>query len=542
MSPRVLHVTQPVDGGVGAYVAAVAADQVRRGWQVAVACPEEGPLRERLAELEVPWLDWPVGRSPGPRDLAAIRRLGRLIAAFGPDAVHLHSAKAGLVGRAAIRGRIPTLFQPHGWSWLAARGPVARAALAWERRAARWADLLVCVGEGESVLAQQNGVRGNLVVVRNGVDLRRFHPADKEERATARERHGVLWSAPLAVCVGRITRQKGQDLLLSAWELVMERCGEARLAIVGDGDLFDELRSLDTPGVQFVGAVADARPWYAAADVVVLPSRWEGLPLTALEAMATGRSLVVYDVPGLTEVVGEGTGAAVPAEDVLALAEALLFRFAQPGLAAAEGRAAAARSASFDVAVAFGELAEHTLRLVGLTAPAAAGGVGGGAGTGFGTALAGATAAAAAGGVGGGAGIGFGTAGLSATCACAARTGAAGVGVNGLGVSGAGVKGVGVYGAVMNGASVTVVPAGGMNGAAVDGAVVDGVVATELGVSGLAEGGVGVPEAVPSGLGVDGDGVATGGVGVTGACGRNRLRNSADERGFDEHCQTPCGQ
>ncbi len=515
--PRVLHVTQPVDGGVGAYVAAVVADQVRRGWQVAVACPQEGPLREQLAELEVPWLDWPVERSPGPRDVAAIRRLGRLVAAFGPDAVHLHSAKAGLAGRAAIRGRIPTIFQPHGWSWLAARGLVARAALAWERRAARWSDLLVCVGEGESALARRNGVRGNLVVVRNGVDLRRFHPADKEERATARERHGILWSAPLAVCVGRVTRQKGQDLLLSAWELVMDRCEQARLAIVGDGDLLDELRSLDTPGAQFVGAVDDARSWYAAADVVVLPSRWEGLPLTALEAMATGRSLVVYDVPGLTEVVGEGAGVAVPAEDVPALAEALLLRLAQPELASAEGRVAVARSASFDIAVAFDELAEHVLRLSGSSA------------------FLGAT-----GGVGGGAGVGVGTAAASAACACASRTGAGGVGVNGVGVSGVGVNGVGVNGTVSNGGSVTVVSSGGMNGAGVSAPDPTG-----LGVPGSAEDGSGVPEAVSSGLGVssvDGKGVGASGVAVTGAGCCNSLRNSADERGFDEHCQTPCGQ
>ena len=69
------------------------------------------------------------------------QRLRRLISQVDPDVVHLHSAKAGLAGRLAVRGTRPTLFQPHGWSWLAARGATARGALAWERLAARWTDV-----------------------------------------------------------------------------------------------------------------------------------------------------------------------------------------------------------------------------------------------------------------------------------------------------------------------------------------------------------------------------------------------------------------
>ncbi|MFG6197854.1 glycosyltransferase, partial [Nonomuraea sp. JJY05] len=343
MRPGVLHVTQPVDGGVGAYVAMAAADQARRGWRVAVACPPPdllaGPLAGELDRLGVPRLDWAAGRAPGLGDVVQAARLRRIVREFGPDAVHLHSSKAGLAGRAALRGRVPTLFQPHGWSWLAARGAVATAALAWERLAARWADRVICVGEGEAALARRHGVPGDLVVVRNGVDLRRFRPAGPRERAEARARHGIAEDTPLAVCVGRVTRQKGQDLLLSAWQRVAARDGRARLAIVGDGPLLRTLRSRAVPGVHFAGGVTDVRPWYAAADVVVLPSRWEGLPLTALEALATGRPVVACAVPGLTELVSGGVGALVQPEDGAGLAEALLVRLGQPALAGAEGAA-----------------------------------------------------------------------------------------------------------------------------------------------------------------------------------------------------------
>nr|BFE86789.1 hypothetical protein GCM10020093_093900 [Planobispora longispora] len=121
-TPSVLHLAQPVEGGVAVYVAAVAADQTRRGWDVAVACPGRGRLPAELAALGVRWLEWEAERSPGRGLPDEARRLRRLVGRFRPDAVHLHSSKAGLVGRAVIRGAVPTLFQPHGWSWLAARG------------------------------------------------------------------------------------------------------------------------------------------------------------------------------------------------------------------------------------------------------------------------------------------------------------------------------------------------------------------------------------------------------------------------------------
>ncbi|MFC4114455.1 glycosyltransferase [Nonomuraea zeae] len=365
LTPSVLHVTQPVDGGVGAYVATAAAYQARQGWRVAVACPPAGPLADELDGLGVPRLAWTASRAPGPADVAGAARVRRIVREFGPDVVHLHSSKAGLAGRAAIRGRVPTLFQPHGWSWLAARGPLAAAALRWERLAARWADRVICVGDGEADLARRYAVPGDLAVVRNGVDLRRFRAAGPQERAAARAACGIAGDTPLALCVGRVTRQKGQDLLLSAWERVAGRSDRALLAVVGDGPLLPELRSRAVPRVHFAGAVADVRSWYAAADVVVFPSRWEGLPLTVLEALATGRSLIASAVPGLTEVVTGEIGALVTPEDTAALAEALLLRLGQPALAAAEGSAAAALAGGFDVDAAMEALVGHTLELLG---------------------------------------------------------------------------------------------------------------------------------------------------------------------------------
>jgi glycosyltransferase involved in cell wall biosynthesis len=363
---RVLHVSQPNGGGVAVYVGQAVTDQRRRGWDVAVACPPGGDLPARCAAAGVPWFNWDAGRAPGPRTPLEALRLRRLIKGFRPDVVHLHSSKAGLAGRLLrLPAGVPVIFQPHGWSWLAATGRQDAVSRRWERFAARRADALVCVGEGELRAGMRAGVRGPFRLVRNGVDRRRFGPADASARLAARTRLGLPAAAPLAVCVGRVTRQKAQDVLVAAWPAVAARCPSALLAIVGDGEDLDALRRRPAPGVRFVAAVRDPRDWLAAANVVVLPSRWEGLPLTALEALATGRSLVGTDIPGIAEVVRPGLGALVPADDPGALAEAMAARLLFPGVAEREGRAAAEAAAAYDIDETVARLAAVTLEVAG---------------------------------------------------------------------------------------------------------------------------------------------------------------------------------
>jgi glycosyltransferase involved in cell wall biosynthesis len=364
-SIRVLHVSQPTEGGVAVYVAQVAADQRDRGWDVAVACPPGGQLADWCAAADVRWLPWDAGRATGPRTLSEARRLRRLMNESSPDVVHLHSSKAGLVGRLVLWARnTPTIFQPHAWSWLAATGPMAWLSLRWERLAARRVAALVCVGHGEVRQGRRAGVNGPYRLVRNGVDRRRFTPAPATARRAARQRLRLPADAPLAVCIGRLTRQKGQDTLVAAWPGVMARCPGALLAIVGDGEDLSRLRrQTEEPeeGVRFVPAVPDTRDWLAASNVVALPSRWEGLPLTALEAMATGRSVVGTDIPGLAEVISPESGALVAVDDTGALADELAGRLLAPEVADREGRVAADLAGAFDMTETLAQLAGVTM-------------------------------------------------------------------------------------------------------------------------------------------------------------------------------------
>ncbi|MFD8805917.1 glycosyltransferase [Streptomyces sp. NPDC059597] len=337
--PRVLHLAQPADGGVVRVVLDLVRAQLASGLRVAVGCPD-GELADGARGLGADVREWAAVRSPGPGLRGEVRRLGRLIAEARPELVHAHSAKAGLAARLALRGRVPTVFQPHAWSFEAADGITGLLARRWERLGARWADRVVCVSEAERERGLRAGVRAAYAVVPNGVDPVRFCPAPagpaRETLAAELGAEGVGAEgagarsagtdlAPLVVCVGRLCRQKGQDVLLRAWERVRGEVPDARLALVGDGPDRAALRAAAGPGVLFPGAVRDVRPWYRAADLVVLPSRWEGMALAPLEALACGRPVVVTDVDGARESLPPGSAGLclVPPEDPAALAAAV---------------------------------------------------------------------------------------------------------------------------------------------------------------------------------------------------------------------------
>ncbi len=344
MEHRILHVSQPVSEGVANVLADLATFQHATGWDVHVACPANGWLGGALAPEGITVHAWQATRSPGWSSMAEARQLRSLIRRVRPDVVHLHSSKAGLAGRLALRGelreQVVTVFQPHAWSFLAADGLVGRLSALWERIAVRWTDLVIAVSGGELHEAYRHGITPpRTVVAPNGVDVHRFVPQDREE---VRGRLGI-GGGPVAVCVGRLARQKGQDLLLEIWPRVREVVPEAELYLVGDGPERDLLTDLLVPGVTLLGATGRPEDYLSAADVVVVPSRWEGMALVPLEAMACERSVVGFAVAGLAESVGDA-GAVVPLGDGEGLAREIIQRLTDLDHARREGQRGRARA------------------------------------------------------------------------------------------------------------------------------------------------------------------------------------------------------
>ncbi|MFD3439104.1 glycosyltransferase family 4 protein [Streptomyces sp. NPDC058685] len=336
----IFHLVQPVDGGVARVVTDLVRAQVAEGLRPVVACPSGGGLAESAAAAGAGVRIWSAVRAPGPGLPGEVLTASRLIRDTGPQLIHAHSAKAGLVARLAVRGRVPTVFQPHAWSFDAVEGRAAGLALTWERYGTRWSTRTLCVSESERQAGERAGIAARWAVIPNGIDLGHFAQDDTDGEAhddideEARRKRARLAlpelgdlpaDAPLVLCVGRLCRQKGQDVLLRAWPRVRELAPDARLVLAGDGPDRARLTGTAPRSVLFAGAVRDVRPWLRAADLVVLPSRWEGMALAPLEAMACGRPVVLSHVSGARESLPSGHEAhsLVPPDDPPALAAAL---------------------------------------------------------------------------------------------------------------------------------------------------------------------------------------------------------------------------
>jgi glycosyltransferase involved in cell wall biosynthesis len=310
-----------------------------------VASPSDEIFISRLRAAGVEHVPWNASRNPGPGTVRETHALRAIARAARPDVLHLHSSKAGLAGRLWRNNGAPVVFQPHAWSFEAVDGPMRIATTTWERLAARRTDVVLCVSDAERERGRAAGIRARFDVVANGVDTVQFPFVDRAGGQLAKQRLG-LGVTPVVVCVGRLCRQKGQDLLVRAWARVVDVVPDARLVFVGDGPDREDLSACAPPSITFAGHRDDVADWLAAADVVVMPSRWEGMAFTALEAMAVGRSVVAFDVDGVRESLGDA-GALVRPDDIAGLASAIVVRLDDEELREREGRLARARVESF---------------------------------------------------------------------------------------------------------------------------------------------------------------------------------------------------
>lgn len=301
MPERVLLVLATSTGGVGRHVASLEAGLARAGWYVTVAGPASTRRLfgfERHVAVEI-------GSRPHPlRDLAALGRLRRLAAAA--DVVHAHGLRAGSL---AVLGRGPVVVTWHN-------AVAGRLASVLERLVAHRADAVLAASPDLAVRAWAAGAH----------DVRDAPVAAPALRPTGRD-PGL--GSPLVLAVGRLHPQKGYDVLLDALPLL----GGAVVAVAGDGPLEAELRAR-APQVRWLGHRTDVADLLAAADVVVLPSRWEARSLTAQETLRAGRPLVASAVGAVPALVRDGA-VLVPPGDAQALGEAVRRLLDHPSEAAA---------------------------------------------------------------------------------------------------------------------------------------------------------------------------------------------------------------
>jgi len=304
----------------------------------------DGPFRFEIVE--------PLVREIHPaKDWQATKALRDWLAAECPDIVHTHSSKAGILGRIAAReaGVSIIIHTIHGMSFNRTQKPWVRWAFRnAEAYCGRFTDKIITVADAmiDQTVAAGVAPREKCVTIYSGMEVDLFDPA-RYDREAVREALGIPPGVVVAATVARMFPNKGYEPLIQAMPLIVQQAEGVHFLWIGDGPQREAyLQEVGRLGlrdrVHLTGLVEPERvpEFLAAADIVVHPSQWEGLPRVVVQGLLLERPAVAFAVDGTPEVVLEGqTGIPVELNDVRALAAGVVRLAEDASLRARLGRA-----------------------------------------------------------------------------------------------------------------------------------------------------------------------------------------------------------
>jgi len=362
---RILHVLAPArEGGLERVVAMLSEGQGRdRAHVAAVVTPDDANEHPFISSLEaagIPVTPIVVGSRGYLREY---QLLGALIDRLRPGIVHTHGYRPDVIGGIAARARhVPAVSTVHGFTGGGRRNRFNETVQLFALRRA------------DAVLAVSRPLVDRLA--RAGVPLEKVRwipngfapPHDVLTRAASRQALGIPGDALVAGWVGRLSREKGADVMLDA---LSESDPSWRLSIIGEGGERDQLKEQAArlgvdDRVTWHGAVPNAGALMPAFDAFVLSSRTEGTPIALLEAMHAGVPIVATQVGGVPDVVSSEHALLVPSEQPGAIAAALAELRRNPAAAARRSERARERVLHDFSAEAWIEAVEDVYRTIGV--------------------------------------------------------------------------------------------------------------------------------------------------------------------------------
>lgn len=308
-----LLVTRDVDGGLGQHFVDLAEGMAARGWDVHCVRAEraEGHVTRHSARLDdlpdVTVHSIPLARAIGPGDLRSYLAFRQIIKRHGPfDVVHGHGAKGGVFARLACLRSGASVYTPHGLITVDKSLPWLKQMTYGliERFFNRWlTDMMITVSRAEREEAiRLSACRTTCTLIPNGIA-----EPDFIERKEARRLIGLTATDSVALFVGRFVYAKSPERFISAMARITPDRPNFKALLIGSGEqkpaLVEMSRQLGI-GNQFVFfETANAAAYMRAADVLVVPSRYEGLSYTMIEALAAGLPIVTFDVSGSDDLV-----------------------------------------------------------------------------------------------------------------------------------------------------------------------------------------------------------------------------------------------
>lgn len=293
-----------VIGGAGVHLLDLAEGARQAGHEVIILAGGQGVLALQAQARGIAYvpLKHLYRRLSLLQDVLGFLELRKLLRSIAPDLIHLHSSKAGVLGRlAAHQLAIPVVFTAHGWAFTeGVAAPLRLIYRSIEKLFAGLTDRIITVSEYDRQLAlrMKVGTADQITTVHNGMP-----------DVVVPDRQIEPGQVVRMIMVARFDEQKDQAFLLQALSLV--KSSEWTLELVGDGPLLETVRQQAvqtglSQRVTFSGQCTDIPQRLARADIFLLISNWEGLPLTIIEAMRASLPVIASDVGGVAELVQDG--------------------------------------------------------------------------------------------------------------------------------------------------------------------------------------------------------------------------------------------
>jgi glycosyltransferase involved in cell wall biosynthesis len=265
----------------------------------------DGPMIDRLKAMGVPTH---IIHTEKPFDIRKWKKVKQLMRREKIALVHAHGTRANSnVFWAAKSLKLPVVYTVHGWSFHKDQHPLVRSIrVSGERLLTSKMDVNISVSESNKRSGREYLPAFDSLVINNGIDQQRFDPSGTFKNI--REELGIAPAAILILFIARFTAHKQPLVLLRAFAAAVKKMPALQLLMVGDGDQKAEalqlVKTLDIESkVIFLPFRQDVPDVLAAADIFVLPSLWEGLPIGLLEAMSMGKTVIGTDVDGTCEVI-----------------------------------------------------------------------------------------------------------------------------------------------------------------------------------------------------------------------------------------------
>jgi glycosyltransferase involved in cell wall biosynthesis len=295
-------------GGGQTHILSVAKNLDRTKFSSIIAASDNGPFKEEAAKAGQEFAAVNLPKVFRTRHLGA---LDKIVTENDIGIIHSHGGVAGMYARFYKKrfNKVKVIHTIHGIHYTRTNNFFRKLfSQSIEEHLVPYTDKFICVSEGDYVSASNMKIIDptKTVVIKNGIDLKRFSDLKKDESVMK-----DLGVTDTDVIIGNISRfdfQKNQRMLIKAFIELSGKHPNAKLLLVGDGQFLNNCKEqVKQAGLEdkviFTGEIANVESYYPLMDVFVFPSLWEGLSITLIEAMASGRPIIASDIPSNHELL-----------------------------------------------------------------------------------------------------------------------------------------------------------------------------------------------------------------------------------------------